>query len=475
MDDNGPRLRISVWVLLSLATIFMAARFYAKIARGRGLWWDDHIMLASWCMILIDVICITSLVALGIGRHQWDLPDMTASESVKFNLLSALSGTFSILATVWSKTSFAVTLLRITEGKTKMGIWAAIVSMNLFMGGSVLLTWIHCQPMEKVLKPWVEGQCWDTFKVTKYHIFSGEGCLTEGRALTGGNAGRTAYSAAADIILSILPWFLVMHLQMKLKEKLGVGVAMSLGLFAGATGVVKCAQLPQLWSQDFSCKLLRLPLLLLLPPPARAALTRQPANYYDCYLPFLPADVGANLQIWGVAEPAVTVVAASIPVLRVFFRDVQSSFNKYYGSPGGGRSGSASRHHTGTRTRTRTNGRTRLQDGNNTLVVGGDDARRSENRIDRYAVGGGSKTRKGGGGDDDGSEKSILGGPGKIVKTEEIAVVWKDKDDEGTETEGGSMHTGGDGMSGRMVGRRSGEGSGGGNPGAGYEMKRLDS
>lgn len=39
-----------------------------------------------------------------------------------------------------------------------------------------------------------------------------------------------AYSAGMDIVLSFLPWKLVWSLQMKLKEKIGVAVAMSLGV-----------------------------------------------------------------------------------------------------------------------------------------------------------------------------------------------------------------------------------------------------
>ena len=46
-----------------------------------------------------------------------------------------------------------------------------------------------------------------------------------------------------------------MNLQMKSQEKIGVAVAMSLGIFAGATAVVKCTYLPLLDNPDFSCKL----------------------------------------------------------------------------------------------------------------------------------------------------------------------------------------------------------------------------
>jgi hypothetical protein len=47
-DDRGPRLVASCWSLTAAAAIFLAMRVYCKIWRGRGLWWDDHLLIISW-------------------------------------------------------------------------------------------------------------------------------------------------------------------------------------------------------------------------------------------------------------------------------------------------------------------------------------------------------------------------------------------------------------------------------------------
>lgn len=39
-----------------------------------------------------------------------------------------------------------------------------------------------------------------------------------------------AYSAIVDFVLALLPWNIILKLQMKRIEKIGVAVAMSLGL-----------------------------------------------------------------------------------------------------------------------------------------------------------------------------------------------------------------------------------------------------
>ena len=48
VPDQGPQTAASVWVLLALATIFLALRIYSKFRKSRGLWWDDWILIASW-------------------------------------------------------------------------------------------------------------------------------------------------------------------------------------------------------------------------------------------------------------------------------------------------------------------------------------------------------------------------------------------------------------------------------------------
>jgi hypothetical protein len=53
------------------------------------------------------------------------------------------AGFFSILAALWSKTSFAITLARISEGWILKTVWVIIVSTNLIMGASAVLVWIR--------------------------------------------------------------------------------------------------------------------------------------------------------------------------------------------------------------------------------------------------------------------------------------------------------------------------------------------
>jgi hypothetical protein len=60
-------------------------------------------------------------------------------------LLGKVSSTFSIGAIVLSKTSFSLTLLRITDGYVRHFIWFVIVSMNLTMTLNLVTVWLRCE------------------------------------------------------------------------------------------------------------------------------------------------------------------------------------------------------------------------------------------------------------------------------------------------------------------------------------------
>lgn len=161
--------------------------------------------------VVISVILTTVTIPYGLGSHMADVPFQNYAI---IGLLSNVNGTFAILASVWSKTAFAITLLRLmTESKWARGfLWFVIVTINIFMGLVALFQWVRCSPVSKSWDFLVEGTCWEPEIQVSFAMFA------------------SAWSAATDILLSFLPWKLVWNLQMKTKEKIGVAVAMSMGV-----------------------------------------------------------------------------------------------------------------------------------------------------------------------------------------------------------------------------------------------------
>jgi len=294
MDEanRGPRILITTWTLVGLSALFLAVRLACKSWAKRRLWWDDYILALSWIMLAASISCVTLSVSLGSGQHVYMVPPQNFGT---LGLVGNITGTFSILAATWSKTSFALTLLRLMQGKMRVFLWFIIVTVNVFMGLNALFMWIRCTPVQKTWNPYAYGTCWDPLVYPNYGMFA------------------AGYSAAMEFILALLPWKIIWNLQMKRKEKFGVALAMSMGIFGGATSVMKTISIPLLASADFTY-------------------------------------ASAPLVIWGAAESGVTIMAASIPVLRTLFRDLNTISRKYYNNTGESkatttqRSGVMSRH-----------------------------------------------------------------------------------------------------------------------------------
>ncbi|KAK3681340.1 hypothetical protein B0T22DRAFT_540227 [Podospora appendiculata] len=272
-SSAGPELLGVTWALLVAAAAFLALRIYCKHIGHRGLWWDDWLLIASWVAHLIDSSLLSAMVARRYGHHPWD-DGPIIGQSSSFMILMMTRTTFTITAAAWSKTAFAITMLRIGEGWMRWFLWFIIVSLNVSMGLNAMISWVGCSPVQKSWDMTVQGTCLDLSVIVNIGYVSG------------------GYSAACDFILALLPWPIIWKLQMRNKEKIGVGIAMSMGIVAGIMSSIKTSQLNRLATGDS----------------------------YDA----------AHLSIWDTTEIAVTIMAASIPTMRVLFKDARSSARRYY-------------------------------------------------------------------------------------------------------------------------------------------------
>ncbi|KAI1379587.1 hypothetical protein F4677DRAFT_409721 [Hypoxylon crocopeplum] len=287
-DTLGPMMNAVNWFLVALAGTFLGLRVYCKFSRHRGLWWDDHILIFAWACLVVAVGFITSSIALGFTSPTGP---KTPEAALRLQIHGGVQNVFFGLATVMSKTSFGVTLLRVTEGRMKMLVLFLTVTMNLAVFLYIIFTFFKCEPK---IYSWIKGPgCWSTAKYIHYGIFAG------------------AYSAFVDFSFAIIPWFLIMNLQMRTREKFGVAIVMSCGVIAGITAIMRCIYLPLLTVGTFSTQ-------------------------------------GTTLVIWYVAESSVTIIAASIPVLRALIKEISSSVDRYNRSTGN-KSGVKSQTKSGTK------------------------------------------------------------------------------------------------------------------------------
>ncbi|KAI1344174.1 hypothetical protein F5Y15DRAFT_104494 [Xylariaceae sp. FL0016] len=271
-DDlhNGYWMLSSSWSLTILSLVFLVLRCYCRRHRHHGLRLDDYVLISAWGCLLIATVVVTYNVNIGFGQHIYNVDPVLLP---KVTLIGQVTLVFAVLGAVWSKTSWALTILPLSQGWSRTMIWVILITANLSMYMSVVFNFVQCTPINKFWQPYIEGSCWRADIVPKYSTFSG------------------TYSGFMDIFLALLPWLAIRKTQMKATERFGVATAMSCGVFAGATAFVKSFYVMTLGSRD-------------------------------------PIFDVAPLIVWGSAEIAVTIIAASIPILRVLARDVSASMSR---------------------------------------------------------------------------------------------------------------------------------------------------
>ncbi|RYP63258.1 hypothetical protein DL769_007021 [Monosporascus sp. CRB-8-3] len=285
-ESNGPKLMAALWPIAISSGIVLGLRIFAKISRGRYIWWDDIIMLFSQTLLIVAVSLITRAVALGFGRPHTALdPDALYGIATYGAIYSAASTVIVASARI----SFAVALLRIT-----LAGWGRVLVRVIIVGlvcvtavPPVVARFTICDPFQKVYGQVPGGRCGNTY-IPLYLGWASGGeslpsfsSLLRHKMFTGLGWFRPAWNAASDFALTLLAWRIIWSMRMRPKEKLGVAIALSFGLLSGMITIFRYTYVALIYTRDF---------------------------FEYGYFGF----------IWMAAEGATTIIAASIPALRAF-------------------------------------------------------------------------------------------------------------------------------------------------------------
>ena len=120
---------------------------------------------------MIYAALITVSVGYGLGKHERDVDPANWTPLNKYLYLGEF---FSLISIPVSKTSFAVTLLRIAAKRWhKWVIWFIILSMNLAVWLCAILLLAQCNPIEKNWDTDAAGTCWDPKIQDAFSVFAG--------------------------------------------------------------------------------------------------------------------------------------------------------------------------------------------------------------------------------------------------------------------------------------------------------------
>ncbi|KAF4958749.1 hypothetical protein FSARC_10940 [Fusarium sarcochroum] len=260
-NPHGRLVLIVIWILWFISLSFLALRLFVR-HRLTAIWWDDGVLL--FAAFVLTTNCITTTLSVSLGFGSWMISlEPTALRNL--DLFVRLEAILAGLAITTSKLAFGLTLIRILPaGHWRRLVIALAVSLIIVVIPTFPLAFLQCFPLPTPRNDPEVSHC-QTRPVLMYFT--------------------TFYSfwqALVDFTFVVVAIKTVSGLKMKMVEKIGLILAMSLGLLSGVMAIVKAYWGIQLMNQ-------------------------------------IDMREAVQTTITTTAESATAIIATSIPVLRVLY------------------------------------------------------------------------------------------------------------------------------------------------------------
>ncbi|KAF6820832.1 integral membrane protein [Colletotrichum musicola] len=275
-EDKGPSIILTNCVVVGISKLFVLGRLFVRGQILGKTHLDDHLTVLSLLLSYVTVGLEIWAVKSGNGRHGATLSPEQQSAAV----LSTISGfPPNVLAYTVPKFAVVALLVRILNlGKThRVVLWSLATGCLVLVLLCIVFLFAQCTPTHAQ---------WD-FEVTEKSFWS-PWVLINVALLTG------TYSAALDLYLAVYPATVLMKLQMNLKKKLILSIALGIGSISCFISIYKSTRLPSHASPDFTYKM-------------HIISTKLQAN--------TPEDDSADLVVWTVVEGNTLIIASCIPVM----------------------------------------------------------------------------------------------------------------------------------------------------------------
>lgn len=210
--DRSSELFHALVACVTLATVFVALRFFYKIImeKGKTLGKDDWLTLATLATgAPVALVHMYGTLANGLGRDIWTLE---AREITNFGYFFYHSCWAYFIASALLKLSVICFYMRIfpVVGVQRL-LWATFAFTALYGAGFALTALFQCTPVRHF---WIK---WDGLH---------EGVCADANAIGWSNA---VIGIALDLWILGIPLWQIRHLQLRWKRKIAVGLMLCVG------------------------------------------------------------------------------------------------------------------------------------------------------------------------------------------------------------------------------------------------------
>ncbi|KAH6637376.1 hypothetical protein C7974DRAFT_140301 [Boeremia exigua] len=197
-------------------------RMYTKRCILKNLGWDDYNIAVATMLALGFSIYVCYQTTNCLGLHKWDCP------APKFDALMKIAVTVGPvlfnLTTMFTKVSLGLFYLQVSPFQTGLRVVVyTVMCVSIIHGvlNALGFTWL-CQPAEKY---------W-TFSIT-----TGK-CVNLNQYIL----ATACINAATDLILLVLPIFILYELQLPLRRKIGAALLLMTGSFICILSLIRVGQ-----------------------------------------------------------------------------------------------------------------------------------------------------------------------------------------------------------------------------------------
>ncbi|KAI8952467.1 hypothetical protein F4801DRAFT_588939 [Xylaria longipes] len=267
--SNGGGLLVAGIVTLSIASISVALRTYARAVVMKSFQVDDWVMLAGLANFAISCGFIFMGLSYGLGRHNKSLSQYDEIEALKYQALA----TATYVSNMWLiKLSIGLFLFRLAVQKVyKWILGVSIVVVGIWSLALFLWNIFQCSP--------VPAQ-WDYTILTndpKSHCVSADAVVNAAYALS-------ALTVLSDWLYALIPIPMIWQVKMSAQAKWSVIAVLGLGVFASIATLIRLRFLADLIDED------------------------------DILY------AGTDAMIWTLIEPGIAISAASLATIRPLLR-----------------------------------------------------------------------------------------------------------------------------------------------------------
>ncbi|OAQ60667.1 hypothetical protein VFPPC_06781 [Pochonia chlamydosporia 170] len=283
VDDLGSVADQACWALFAVTAVIVILRVICRLFLKRGphggIGLDDYITIFCVLVLLVTCVLVNIGSSHGLGRHMKTLEPEQIVQANRWNVIisSVLIWSFSL-----PKFAMVAILKRILSYglKTTIVFWFLALSSQACILATSVWWWKQCTPIERGWDRTIEGTC------APVSVLANLGYFT------------SAYSAFLDIFFAMYPIPFVMRLNMPLKSRIAVSVALGLSALACIVSIYKLAIFGEIFE------------ILAVDPT-------YPVPYLD---------------ILGVAEGSILLICASLPTLGPLVRLVRDQFTTHRSS-----------------------------------------------------------------------------------------------------------------------------------------------